>query len=114
MLNSFLDLPLTFFTTRRIGVDEQVLQVLSKEELAVILRKEKARNVCCIELPKHLNYADYLIICTPFSHRHLKALVENICKHYKAVKTDNQQFVKVEGKDVSPIFMFLFVRFFVR
>ena len=50
------------------------------EDLVQILRDERMRDICVIEIPAEQQYARYLILATAFSARHLKSTSEYIYK----------------------------------
>lgn len=54
--------------------------VFDLEEILQILRDERMRDLCVIEIPPDQQYARYLILATAFSARHLKSTSEYINK----------------------------------
>ena len=50
------------------------------EEILEILRDERMKDICVIEIPPEQQYARYLILATAFSARHLKNTSEYINK----------------------------------
>ena len=59
-----------------------------------ILNDEKIKDLCCIELPEDVNYADYLIIGTCFSEKHLNASFISINRKYKKTKNASKIYLK--------------------
>jgi ribosomal silencing factor RsfS len=47
------------------------------------LRKENVRDICCINIPAECNYADYMLIGTCLSERHMNATFINLNKKFK-------------------------------
>lgn len=72
--------------------------VFDPEELVEFLKSERGLNICCISVPKEAVYADYLIICTAFSHRHLVSLAERTNKLYKRKKRNQDRDAYLEGR----------------
>ena len=54
--------------------------VFDLEEILQILRDERMRDICVIEIPPEQQYARYLVLATAFSARHLKSTSEYINK----------------------------------
>jgi ribosomal silencing factor RsfS len=54
--------------------------VFDLEDILQILRDERLRDICVIEIPPEQQYARYLILATTFSARHLKSTSEYINK----------------------------------
>lgn len=54
--------------------------VFDLEDILQILRDERLRDICVIEIPPEKQYAKYLIIATAFSARHLQSTSEYINK----------------------------------
>ena len=50
------------------------------EEIIEILRDERLKDICVIEIPPEKQYAKYLILATAFSARHLQSTSEYINK----------------------------------
>lgn len=51
-----------------------------------MLQREKVQEICCIEIPQEVNYADFMFIGTCFSEKHLNSTFININKKYKKFK----------------------------
>ena len=54
--------------------------VFDLEDIVQILRDERMRDICVIEIPPELQYAKHLILATAFNSRHLKNTSEYINK----------------------------------
>ena len=46
------------------------------DELAAVLHDENAVDLCVIEVPKHFNYVDYMVMVSGRSVRHIRAMAE--------------------------------------
>ena len=44
------------------------------EELVQFLRDENASDICVIQVPPHLDYVDYFVVCSGFGGRHLQRM----------------------------------------
>ncbi|CAF0955068.1 unnamed protein product [Adineta ricciae] len=75
--------------------------VFDLEEILEILRDERMKDICVIEIPPEQQYARYLILATAFSARHLKNTSEYINKLYKAKKLSKDPFLSSECRDGS-------------
>ncbi|CAF0901372.1 unnamed protein product [Adineta steineri] len=73
--------------------------VFDLEDILQILRDERMRDICVIEIPPEQQYAHYLIIATAFSARHLKNTSEYINKLYKAKKKSNDPYLSSDCRD---------------
>lgn len=69
--------------------------------LVSLLRQENARDICVIKVPPEMKYADYFVIASGTSTRHLHAVVHYIVKTYKFLKCKSEPHVKIEGKDTE-------------
>ncbi|XP_045053334.1 mitochondrial assembly of ribosomal large subunit protein 1 [Desmodus rotundus] len=69
--------------------------------LVSLLRQENARDICVIQVPPEMKYADYFVIASGTSTRHLHAVVYYIVKMYKFLKCKSEPHVKIEGKDTD-------------
>lgn len=56
-----------------------------------LLKSESVQDICCIELPKEINYADYMIIGTCLSNKHLNAAFTNVNKVYKRSRHQREE-----------------------
>lgn len=72
--------------------------VFELHEVVTLLQSEKAIDICCIEMPKDLCYADYVVVCTPFSVRHSNAIAQVFHTVYKKKRNEEEDppFVKPE------------------
>lgn len=73
--------------------------VFDLHELVDVLKAESVQNLVCLRVPDHLNYADYLVIGTGFSFRHLKSVMEYVKKLHKGKKGSRDRHVVIEGLD---------------
>ena len=69
-----------------------------KDLIEKTLEKNKADNIVTINLKKKSYIADYMIIASGTSSRHLQALSENILSELKKLGIDN---CKIEGYESS-------------
>ena len=67
-----------------------------KNNIEKILDDNKAQNVICIDLKNKSYIADYMVIASGTSSRHLQALSEIILSQLKRLGVDN---CRIEGKD---------------
>ncbi|XP_037532926.1 mitochondrial assembly of ribosomal large subunit protein 1 [Nematolebias whitei] len=67
--------------------------------LVSLLRQENAVDLCVIKVPDHINYADYFIVVSGLSPRHIHAMAFYALKVYKFLKKEKDANVKIEGKD---------------
>ena len=67
-----------------------------KKNIEKILDDNKAQNVICIDLKNKSYIADYMVIASGTSSRHLQALSEIILSQLKRLGVDN---CRIEGKD---------------
>ena len=58
------------------------------------LRSERIQDICCMHLPKDVNYADYLITGTCMSEKHLNSSFFTINRKYKRCKNTNEKFLR--------------------
>jgi len=68
------------------------------EDLVTVLQEENAIDICVIEMPKELMYAEYLVLASGRSSRHLAATMEFVRKLYKKKKSKMDKFVVVQGE----------------
>ena len=69
-----------------------------KNNIEKILDDNKARNITCIDLKNKSYIADYMIIASGTSSRHLQSLSENLVNQLKKLGIDN---CHIEGRDSS-------------
>ncbi|XP_013890118.1 mitochondrial assembly of ribosomal large subunit protein 1 [Austrofundulus limnaeus] len=74
-------------------------EIFSVSVLVSLLRQENAMDLCVIKLPEYFNYADYFVVATGFSPRHIRAMALYTVKVYKFLKKEKDPHVKIEGKD---------------
>ena len=67
-----------------------------KNNIEKILDDNKAQNIICIDLKNKSYIADYMIIASGTSSRHLQALSEILVAKLKELGIDN---CRIEGKD---------------
>ena len=67
-----------------------------KKRIEIILDNNKAKNIVSIDLKKKSYIADYMIIASGTSSRHLQALSENLITELKKIGIYN---CRMEGKD---------------
>ncbi|XP_029958435.1 mitochondrial assembly of ribosomal large subunit protein 1 [Salarias fasciatus] len=73
----------------------------SLDVLVSLLRQENAADLCVIRVPEHIKYAEYFIVVSGISTRHLRAMALYTLKVYKFLKKDADPNVKIEGKDTE-------------
>ena len=69
-----------------------------KNKIEIILDNNKAKNIISINLKKKSYIADYMIIASGNSSRHLQSLAENLVSELKRIGVHN---CRIEGKDSS-------------
>ena len=69
-----------------------------KNNIEKILDDNKAQNIICIDLKNKSYIADYMVIASGTSSRHLQALSEILISQLKKLGIDN---CRIEGKDSS-------------
>ena len=69
-----------------------------KNKIEIILDNNKAKNIISINLKKKSYIADYMIIASGTSSRHLQSLSENLVSELKKIGISN---CRIEGKDSS-------------
>ena len=67
-----------------------------KDNIEKILDDNKALNITCIDLKNKSYIADYMVIASGTSSRHLQALSEILIDQLKKIGIDN---CRIEGKD---------------
>lgn len=73
--------------------------VLDVGSVIALLKRENIENLCCISIPEELQYANYMIIGTCKSARHIRNTFINVNKVYKIFKENDDQFIKKSGKN---------------
>ena len=69
-----------------------------KDNIEKVLDDNKAQNIVCIDLKNKSYIADYMVIASGTSSRHLQALSEILVVQLKKIGVDN---CRIEGKDSS-------------
>ena len=69
-----------------------------KNQIEIILDNNKAKNIVSINLKKKSHIADYMIIASGTSSRHLQSLSENLISELKKIGVYN---CRMEGRDSS-------------
>nr|XP_020848892.1 mitochondrial assembly of ribosomal large subunit protein 1 isoform X2 [Phascolarctos cinereus] len=69
--------------------------------LVSLLRQENAKDICVIQVSPELKYTDYFVVVSGTSPRHLQAMAQYIVKMHKFLKSKNDAFVRIEGKDAD-------------
>ena len=67
-----------------------------KKNIETILDDNKAQNITCIDLKNKSYIADYMVIASGTSSRHLQALSEILVAQLKRLGVDN---CRIEGKE---------------
>ncbi|CAF0798843.1 unnamed protein product [Didymodactylos carnosus] len=73
--------------------------VFDLDDLIEILRDERMRDICVIEIPPEKQYAQYLVLATAFSSRHLMNTSVYLNKLYKAKKHNNDPYLNSETRN---------------
>ena len=67
-----------------------------KKQIEIILDNNKAKDIVSIDLKKKSYIADYMIIASGTSSRHLQSLSENLVSELKKIGISN---CRIEGKE---------------
>ena len=67
-----------------------------KKQIEIILDNNKAKDIVAIDLKKKSYIADYMIIASGTSSRHLQSLSENLVSELKKIGISN---CRIEGKE---------------
>lgn len=74
--------------------------VFDIDDLVVQLQKENARDICVIHVPPSIQYANYIVVCSGLSVRHLRAISENLSTQYKQQRwKEDPDHVRIEGEN---------------
>lgn len=73
--------------------------VFEIEDLVSLLQKDNVKNIFVASMASELSYADYIVIVTGRSNKHMKALASFVRKVYKLKKYKTDILVKIEGKN---------------
>lgn len=76
-------------------------EAFSLDVLVALLKQENALDICVVKVPEQIKYAEYFIVVSGRSTRHLKAMALYAIKVYKYLKTDHKSHVKIEGKNAE-------------
>ena len=69
-----------------------------KNQIEIILDNNKAKNIVSIDLKKKSYIADYMIIASGTSSRHLQSLSEHLVSELKKIGINN---CRIEGRESS-------------
>jgi ribosome-associated protein len=69
-----------------------------KKKIEIILDDNKAKNIISIDLKKKSYIADYMIIASGTSSRHLQSLSEHLVSELKKIGINN---CRIEGRESS-------------
>ncbi|CAM4815721.1 unnamed protein product [Rotaria magnacalcarata] len=75
--------------------------VFDLDDIVQLLRDERMKDICVIEIPPEQQYARYLILATAFSGRHLTSTSEYVNKLYKAKKKSSDPYLSSNCRDGS-------------
>ena len=67
-----------------------------KNQSEIILDNNKAKNIISIDLKNKSSIADYMVIASGTSSRHLQSLAENLVSELKKIGLNN---CRIEGRD---------------
>ncbi|XP_072316552.1 mitochondrial assembly of ribosomal large subunit protein 1 [Eucyclogobius newberryi] len=81
--------------------DKVFPQDFSLDVLVALLKQENALDMCVVKVPEQINYAQYFIVVSGYSTRHLKAMALYAIKVYKYLKKSHETNVIIEGKDTE-------------
>uniref|UniRef100_A0A8C6T555 Mitochondrial assembly of ribosomal large subunit protein 1 n=1 Tax=Neogobius melanostomus TaxID=47308 RepID=A0A8C6T555_9GOBI len=73
----------------------------SLDVLVALLKQENALDICVVKVPEQIKYAEYFIVVSGLSTRHLKAMALYAIKVYKYLKKNHDSDVKIEGKNAE-------------
>lgn len=76
-------------------------EAFSLDVLVALLKQENALDICVVKVPEQTRYAEYLIVVSGLSTRHLKAMALYAIKVYKYLKKNDDSHVKIEGKNAE-------------
>ena len=67
-----------------------------------LLKAQNIKDICCIKVAPEINYADYMIIGTCASNRHLNSSFISINQSYKGMKEEQGRFMRRQsGKETK-------------
>ncbi|XP_008430748.1 mitochondrial assembly of ribosomal large subunit protein 1 [Poecilia reticulata] len=76
-------------------------EVFTLDVLTSLLHQENAVDLCVIKVPDHIQYADYFIVVSGVSPRHIRAMALYAIKVFKFMRKHGDPHVKIEGKDAE-------------
>ncbi|KAK7886233.1 hypothetical protein WMY93_025854 [Mugilogobius chulae] len=76
-------------------------QDFTLDVLVALLKQENALDLCVVKVPEQISYAQYMIVVSGYSTRHLKAMALYAIKVYKYLKKNHDAHVKIEGKNAE-------------
>lgn len=88
-------------STARGTVDQGSSETFSLDVLVTLLKQENALDICVVKIPEQIKYADYFVVVSGLSTRHLKAMALYAIKVYKYLKKDHESHVKIEGRNAE-------------
>lgn len=62
-------------------VVKRPLAEITPDEVVELVRKNRARDVVCLEIPADVGPHPYMVICTPHNNRHAEALAITVRQH---------------------------------
>lgn len=68
------------------------------EDLVKVLRAVNAQDVITIRIPQELDFADYIVIASAKSQRHMQAISSDVKWIYKQKKDKSDRYFTVEGE----------------
>uniref|UniRef100_UPI0037E916EE mitochondrial assembly of ribosomal large subunit protein 1 n=1 Tax=Semicossyphus pulcher TaxID=241346 RepID=UPI0037E916EE len=85
--------------SERTDLRQRSPETFTLDVLVSLLRQENAADICVIKVPEQIKYAEYFIVASGLSPRHLRAMALYAIKVYKFLKKEGEPNVKIEGKD---------------
>ncbi|KAK9509912.1 hypothetical protein O3M35_004801 [Rhynocoris fuscipes] len=79
------------------NVERSETGVLSVENVVELLKSHHANDIFVIKLPIEMNYANFMVIITGNSRRHLNGLAELIKREFKCRRINQDSVPTVEG-----------------
>lgn len=76
-------------------------EAFNLDVLVSLLQQENAVDICVIKVPEQIKYAEYFVVVSGLSTRHLRAMALYAIKVYKFLKKDQDSHAKIEGKDTD-------------
>ncbi|XP_068425659.1 mitochondrial assembly of ribosomal large subunit protein 1 [Clinocottus analis] len=76
-------------------------ETFTLDVLVSLLRQENAVDICVIKVPEQIKYAEYFLVVSGVSTRHLRAMALYAIKVYKFMKKDGVPNVKIQGKNAE-------------